>query len=936
LAIECPKCNFDNSPGTDYCVKCATTLPSPEAISAYPTAALKTPAKELTRGSTFSGRYEIIEELGEGGMGKVYRVEDKKIKEEVALKLIRPEIAADKKTIARFSNELKFARKVAHRNVCRMFDIDQEGETHYITMEYVPGQNLNGMIKMMGKLSPGQAITIAKHVCEGLAEAHRLGVVHRDLKSSNILIDKNGYARIMDFGIARSLRTKGITGAGVMIGTPEYMSPEQVVGKEADQRSDIYSLGVIMYEMMTGKLPFKGDSTLNIALKHKTAMPPDPRQLNAQISEDLCRVIFKCMEKEKKNRYQDTKELLSELTRIEEGIPTTERAVPKKKPTTLKKETVTFSKRWMAIAALFAVVAITVIAILYFRKEGPVIPPSEVKMLVVLPFDNLGPPEDEFFAAGLTEELTSRLSALHELGVISRTSARQYKKTDKTSKQIGKELGVDYVLEGAVRWDRSPDGQGQVRVTSQLIRVSDDINIWSQRYDRVINDIFSVQSEIAEQIARQLDITVLEPERRALYARPTDNLDAYQYYLYGREHEDKGWLHSDHQEFQLAVEMYEKATELDPDFAMAYTKKSIIHSRMYFFSYDRTEECLAKSRAAVNRALELQSDLPEAHLALAYYYYWGHLDYNRATEIFESIQKARPNFSPELLGYIQRRQGKWEESLSSLKKAFRLDPRYSQLAYQIGLSYLGRRRYDQAEEWFNRTISINQDHLGAQLGQIGIFVLSKGDTKKARAALGTLPQHQLTDYMWLTLDMLERNYKQVLDRLDSMPYDSFEEQHFYLQKNLAYADAYHAMKEVLLMKTHAESARILLEEAVREHPRDSRFHAALGLAHAYLGHKDEAIQEGNRAVNLYPVSKDPVLGPIYVLKLAKIYTVVGEYDEAVRQLEYLLSIPSFEYLWQVVSIPLLEIDPIWDPLRNHPEFQRLLEDSSEERISFTK
>jgi TolB-like protein/Flp pilus assembly protein TadD len=721
-----------------------------------------------------------------------------------------------------------------------------------------------------------------------------------------------------------------------MIGTPEYMSPEQAIGKEVDQRSDIYSLGVILYEMMTGRLPFRGDSALSIALKHKKAIPPEPRQFNAQISEDLSRVILKCMEKEKRNRYQDTKELLSELTRIEKEIPTKDREIPEKKPITLKKATVTFRKHWVVIAPLFAAVAIAVIAILYFRKEGPVIPPSEVKMLAVLPFDNLGPPEDEFFAAGLTEELTSRLSALHELGVISRTSARQYKKTDKTTKQIGKELGVDYVLEGAVRWDRSPDSQGQVRVTSQLIRVSDDINIWSQRFDRVINDIFSVQSEIAEQIAKQLDITVLEPERRALYLKPTENLEAYHYYVYGREHEDKGWLLSDHREFQLAVDMYEKATELDPDFAMAYINKSIIHSKMYFFNYDCTEERLAKSRAAVNRALELQPNLPEAHLALAYYYYWGHLDCNRATEIFESIQKARPNFSPELLGYIQRQQGKWDESLSSLKKAFRLNPRYSQLAYQIGLSYLGRRKYDQAEEWFDRTISINQDHLGAQLGQIGIFVLSKGDTKKARAVLETLPRHQLTDYMWLTLGMLERNYEQVLDGLDSLPYDSFEEQHFYLLKNLVYANAYHAMKELLLMKTHAESALISLEEAVREHPRDPRFHAALGLAHAYLDHKDEAIREGNRAVELYPVSKDPVLGPIYVLNLAKIYTVLGEYKEAVHQLDYLLSIPSFEFLWQVVSIPILEIDPMWDPLRSHPGFQRLLEDSSEEKIELTR
>jgi len=353
--MKCPKCHFENPTGTLYCGMCGSQLPSSEKIS---TKALKAPKEELTRGTTFADRYEVIEELGKGGMGKIYRVEDKKIKEEVALKIILPEIAADKKTIERFSNELKMARKISHKNVCRMYDLNEEGGTHYITMEYVAGEDLKSMIKMTKQLSVGTVIGIAKQVCEGLAEAHRLGVVHRDLKSKNIMIDREGNARVMDFGIARSLKTKGITRAGMMIGTPEYMSPEQVEGQEVDQRSDIYSLGVILFEMVTGRVPFEGETLLSIVMKHKSEKPKDPREINAHVSSDISRVILRCMEKDKEERYQSAEELHSELSKIEKGIPTAEREVPKKKAITLKETTIAIRNRWVMIVALFVVVLI--------------------------------------------------------------------------------------------------------------------------------------------------------------------------------------------------------------------------------------------------------------------------------------------------------------------------------------------------------------------------------------------------------------------------------------------------------------------------------------------------------------------------------------------------------------------------------------------------
>jgi len=293
--------------GSGY--ECAVHQPRNNENSVCTTEILKSPKRNLIIGSIFAGRYQVIEKLGKGGMGEVYKVLDKEINEKVALKLLNPDIADDEKTIERFRSELKYARQISHRNVCRMYDLNKEEEIYYITMEYVAGEDLKGSIRRMGSLNPAKAVFIAKQVCEGLAEAHRMGIVHRDLKPQNIMIDSEGNARIMDFGIARSLKTKGITETGMIIGTPEYMSVEQVEGKETDRRSDIYSLGIILYEMLTSALPFDGETPLSVALKHKTDWPSDPRDLNPQIPEALSRLILKCLEKDKEKSMKAQRSL---------------------------------------------------------------------------------------------------------------------------------------------------------------------------------------------------------------------------------------------------------------------------------------------------------------------------------------------------------------------------------------------------------------------------------------------------------------------------------------------------------------------------------------------------------------------------------------------------------------------------------------------------
>ena len=350
--MKCPRCQYDNPSETNFCGKCGWQLSAAGKGAFLQTETLIAPLFELERGSTFAGRYEVIEELGKGGMGRVYKVFDKKIKESVALKLLKPEIATDERTIERFSNELRFARKISHRNVCRMYDLGQDGTTFFITMEYVSGEDLKSFIKRSGHLTEAKAVSIAEQICQGLAEAHHLGVMHRDLKPQNIMIDREGNARIMDFGIARSLQAQGITGTGMLIGTPEYMSPEQAEGEVVDQRSDIYSLGVILYEMVTGRVPFAGETPLSIALKHINAVPKNPREINTLVSEGLSRTILKCLEKPREKRFQSARELHAELENIEKGIPTVEKIIVERKPATSSEITVKLDLKKVVIPAL--------------------------------------------------------------------------------------------------------------------------------------------------------------------------------------------------------------------------------------------------------------------------------------------------------------------------------------------------------------------------------------------------------------------------------------------------------------------------------------------------------------------------------------------------------------------------------------------------------
>lgn len=703
MTNKCPKCHHDNPDTARSCEECGTQLDLIDEIPVMHTETLETPKEELATGTTFAGRYQIIEELGKGGMGRVYRALDKELKEEVALKLIKPEIASDKKTLERFSNELRLSRKIVHKNVGRMYELMEHHGTRFITMEYVPGEDLRSSIRRFGQLPIGKSIDIAKQICEGLAEAHRLGVIHRDLKSNNIMIDKQGDARIMDFGIARSLEAKRITGAGVMIGTPEYMSPEQVEGKEIDQSSDIYSLGVILYEMVTGKVPFEGDTPFTVGMKHKGEMPQNPKELNAQMPEDLSRVILRCLEKEKEKRYKSAADLLSVLESIEEGIPTTERIPPEKKPLTSKEITVTFGIKKLFIPALILAVLIIAAAIIWqvlpsketIQETLPVSPAKP--SIAVLPFSDLSPKKDqESFCDGMANSIITALSNLGGLSVRASGSSFAFKGQKLTLQEIGKKINVETILDGTVQ-----KADDRIRLTAQLTSIADESVLWSGQYDKKLEDIFAIQDEITQAIVDNLELRLLGAEESKLKKRHTENVRAFSLYSSGLF----WWNKRTNEGIRKALDYFEQAIEEDKDYAMAYVGLADCYNLLGFYSNIRPQEAYPKARGAAKKALELDENLGEAHNSLAYVKTRYDFDFEGAEKEFRRAVDLSPGYATGRFwhGEFLTIMGRFDEAIEEMKKAVELDPISLIINANLGWTYMCAERYDQASAQFEKT-----------------------------------------------------------------------------------------------------------------------------------------------------------------------------------------------------------------------------------------
>ena len=708
--MKCPHCDFDNPADTKFCGNCAAPLKPQEEASLPFTKTLQTPKAELTTGSTFAGRYQVIEELGKGGMGTVYKVFDTEIKEKIALKLLNPEVAADGKTIERFRNELKLARKIGHRNVCRMYDLSKEEGTPYITMEYVAGENLKSMIGMMGQLSTGKAVAIAGQICAGLEEAHRLGVVHRDLKPQNIMIDREGNARIMDFGIARTVKGKGITGAGVMIGTPDYMSPEQAEVKDVDQRSDIYSLGVILYEMVTGKLPFEGETPLAVAMKHKSEIPQDPREANPQISEELSRVIFKCLEKDKENRYPSAKEVRSELEGIEKGIPTTERVIPRVRSSTSKEITVTFNLKKIIIpaaAAIAIIIAAVVIWQLLLQKEV-LPPPSDKPSLAVMYFiNNTGDETLDHWRSALPEWLITDLTQSKYITVLSGDrllnvlrkldllDARSYDSEDLM--RVAREGGVNHILKA------SYSKAGNIfRIDYSLQQISSGESIGSDYVTGKGEESFpAMVDELTRKVKANLKLSeqkIASDIDAQVGTISTSSPEAFSYYIEGRTYHSSG-------NFERSIELMKKAVEVDPGFAMAYRSLSVSYGNLGFD---------AEARQNLEKAFELTGRLSERerYLIQGDFYSDSEMTFGKAIEAYDNLLELYPDDRTALnnsaIIFIELEE--FDKAAERYEKAVRSkDPAIQPYQGLFG-AHMALGRYDQAREVLQSYIDTVSDN----------------------------------------------------------------------------------------------------------------------------------------------------------------------------------------------------------------------------------
>jgi serine/threonine protein kinase/predicted Zn-dependent protease len=842
MTITCPKCHSDNPDDTLFCGKCGTQFPSPDEVEVTET--IEAPKEELTRGSTLADRYEIIEELGKGGMGRVYRVEDTKLKQEVALKLIKPEIAKDKKTIERFRNELKLAREIAHRNVCRMYDLNEEKGAHYITMEYVRGEDLRGLIRRIGQLPIGKSISIANQVCEGLAEAHRLGVIHRDLKSNNIMIDKEGNVRIMDFGIARSLEAKGITGAGVIIGTPEYMSPEQVEGKETDQRSDIYSLGIILYEMVTGRVPFEGDTPFTVGVKHKSEIPRNPKEINAQVTDDLNNVILKCLEKDKDKRYQSAGEVRSELTNIEQGMPTTERVIPERKPLTSREITVTFGLRKLFIPAL-VFIGIVIIGVLIWqllpRKEVIPLAPSGKPALAVMYFkNNTGDENLDHWRSALSELLISDLTQSKHIGVLS--SDRLFSILRKLNLLESRSYATEDLREVAVQGRVSHILQGVMTKAGENFRINITIQDAStgeligsetaegegqESFHLMVDELtpkIKANFELkAEEIASDIDLNV--------GTITTSSPEAYKYYSEGRKYHDTG-------EFKKSISLMERALEIDSEFALAYRSMAMSYSNLGYGS---------KRKELLKKAFELKDRLStgERYLIQGEYYRESEKTYDIAIEAYNELLDLYPTHRTGNVnsGLLYSNLEEWDKAIERYEALIQ-DKDESYYAYvNAADAYMAKGMYDKATEILEFYLNNFSDSAIIH-GYLAFNYYCQGKNDLALVEADKAFSLAPTDYFnfmakgdiyWYTEDFVkaEKEYQKLLES----------------DEKAAQLNGRALLKALYLMQGKFEESQeqvkqgLELAEKIGETGWEGSFHFFLGYSYLRTGNPEEALRE---------------------------------------------------------------------------------------------
>ncbi|HTS01649.1 MAG TPA: protein kinase, partial [Thermoanaerobaculia bacterium] len=794
---------------------------------------------------------------------------------------------------------------------------------HILVMELLEGETLRGELDA-GPISRKRAVAYARQIAGGLSAAHEKGVVHRDLKPENVFVTKDGHLKILDFGLAKRVQAvapeeqtsaptaSAHTEPGTVLGTVSYMSPEQVKGLPVDHRSDIFSLGAVLYELLSGKRAFKRDTNAETMVAILREEPPDLSGSELDISVTLDHIVKHCLEKDRDNRFQSAKDIAFDLS--EASSPSTVARGARAVAAAGGKSPVLVA---VALAALLAVAA----ALLLRPPHRGASEASGVKRVAVLPFENVGAPEDGYFADGMSDEVRAKLTSLPGLQVIARGSSIPYRNTAKTLRQIARELDAAYLLTATVRWEKS-GGTSRVHVIPELVEASGSgapTSKWQRPFDATLTNVFQVQSDIASKVAQALGVALGAAEKKRLSEKPTENLAAYDAFLKGEE-ASKGMSASDAPSLRKGLEFYEQAVALDPDFAKAWARVSQASSLLYANSTP-TPELSRRAREAAEKAVALAPDQHEGYRALGNYERLVTLDFTRALEQYAKGLTVAPA-SADLLGsaaVARTSLGDWGAAVEQLTQAERLDPRSANLQRIRGDALLRLRRYPEAREAFDRGLALSPANLSL-IERKAMTFLGEGDLAGARAVLNAVPKEveptALVAYVaqyWDLVWVLDEGQRELLTRLTPSAFDDDRG-----AWSLCLVQAYALSGDRANERAHAEEAMKAFEEQLRATPNDDQRHVDLGLSLAYLGRKEEAIREGQRAVQLLPVAKDAVNGPYDQHQLVRIYMLVGEPEKALDQLEPLLKIPySLSRGW-------LKIDPNFDPLRGSPRFQKLL------------
>ena len=869
--------------------------------------------------------YVLERELGRGGMATVYLAQDAKHRRRVALKVLHPDLASALGP-ERFRREIELAAQLQHPHILTVLD---SGETPtgqlWFTMPYVEGESLRDRLTRQRQLAVADALRITREVALALEYAHRHGVIHRDVKPENILLTADGQALVADFGIARALSPGSpgstLTETGMAIGTPQYMSPEQAAGERTlEGTSDVYSLGAVLYEMLAGEPPFTGPTAQAIVAKMMAGEPPSVRRVRPSVREPIDAAIRRALAPVPADRFPTALEFAKALEAAEHtGETAAPAAAPPRPPPPLA--TPRTPRRRIPVGASLLGLGFLIGAGVLFawrHHAGTTTGTSDAGTLAVLPFENLGDSTDAYFADGITDEVRGKLAALTGLQVIASTSSNQYRHATKSPEQIGRELGVRYLLIGRVRWEKK-GATSRVRVEPELLQVAEGhapTTKWEQPFDAPLTDVFQVQADIAAKVAEQLRLRLGSDDRQALAERPTENLDAYDAYLRGLEIAKGG---NDFSMLRRQIAVFEDAIQRDSTFALAWVALAEARATVYF-SGVRTTAAADSVRLAAERAVALAPDLPEAHGVMGLYYQSVRGDFARALAE-DSIGLARAPNNAGLLARtarVDQSLGRWDAAAELLNRAERLDPQSAVVASNLGLVNLWRHDYPAARTACDRALVFQPTNLRS-VELRAMVELAQGNLPAARSIVHALPSTvdsatvaaflgQFWDVGWL----LDSAYERVLLTLTPANFDNRRS-----AWGIVLAQQYGYRGNWARARAYGDSARAGYEAELKIAPQDAQGHAFRGLSLAYMGRAADAIDEAQHALALHALSPDAYTGPYFHHLLARIYVLAGQPEKAIDELEIILKVPYF------VSPGWLRVDPNFAPLRGNPRFERL-------------